>query len=316
MEKTRLKRGNSVKRTVADLEKLFGTGNCVIFGDAERSFSSVKQIQSASSEALTFCTKEGEEELRLLKETKAGIVLCKLSPKLGELRLDNKTLIAVKNPRLCFIRAINIFFPKTKTTGIHPTAIIGEKCRISKNVYIGPYVTICDGVSIGSGTRIYAGVHICSPTRIGKNVVLKSGCIIGGDGFGYERNEEGIFEKFPHLGGVVIEDDVEIGANTCVDRGTLSDTTIGKGTKIDNLVHIAHNVKIGKNCAVIALAMVGGGTQIDDGVWVAPTACLRNGIVIGKDALVGMGAVVTKNVERGETVIGVPAKPIKPKGKE
>jgi UDP-3-O-[3-hydroxymyristoyl] glucosamine N-acyltransferase len=177
-------------------------------------------------------------------------------------------------------------------------------------------VTICDGVNVGSGTQIHAGVHICSPARIGRNVVLKSGCVIGGDGFGYERNEEGIFEKFPHLGGVVIEDDVEIGSNTCVDRGTLSDTVIGRGTKIDNLVHVAHNVKIGKHCAVIALAMVGGGTQIDDGAWIAPTACLRNGVVIGKQALVGMGAVVTKNVECGETVIGVPAKPIKPKERE
>jgi UDP-3-O-[3-hydroxymyristoyl] glucosamine N-acyltransferase len=305
-----------LKRTVLDLEKLFGKGNSTILGEAERTFSSVKPIQSASSEALTFCTKEGEEELRLVKETKAGVILCKLSPKLRQVILDKKTLVAVKNPRLCFIRAIDAFFPETKTSGIHSTAIIGKRCRIGKDVYVGPYVTICDDVNIESGTRIHAGAHICSPTSIGKNVILKSGCVIGGDGFGYERNEKGIFEKFPHLGGVVIEDNVEIGANTCVDRGTLSDTVIGRGTKIDNLVHIAHNVKIGKHCAIIALAMVGGGTQIGDRVWVAPTACLRNGIVIGDQALVGMGAVVTKNVEGGETVIGVPAKPIKPKGRK
>jgi UDP-3-O-[3-hydroxymyristoyl] glucosamine N-acyltransferase len=305
-----------MKRTVADLEKLFGKKNCVIFGDAKRSFSSVKPIQSATSEALAFCTREGEQELRSLKETDAGVVLCKSSPKLRELALKKRTLVAVKNPRLCFIRAITAFFPKAKAEGIHPTSVVGKRCRIGKNVSIGPYVTICDGVNVGSGTQIHAGVHICSPARIGRNVVLKSGCVIGGDGFGYERNEEGIFEKFPHLGGVVIEDDVEIGSNTCVDRGTLSDTVIGRGTKIDNLVHVAHNVKIGKHCAVIALAMVGGGTQIDDGAWIAPTACLRNGVVIGKQALVGMGAVVTKNVECGETVIGVPAKPIKPKERE
>jgi len=302
-----------MKRTVADLEKLLGKANCQISGDVERSFSRVKPIQDASSSALAFCTKEGEEELQLIKETKAGVVLCTSSPKLRELMLVSKTLVAVENPRLCFIRAINAFFPGTKACGIHPTAIIGKRCKIGKNVYIGPYVTICDGVRIGSGTRIYAGVHICSSARIGKNVALKSGCVIGGDGFGYERTEKGVFVKFPHLAGVVIEDDVEIGANTCIDRGTLSDTVIGRGTKIDNLVHVAHNVKIGKHCAIIALAMVGGGAQIGDGAWVAPTACLRNGIVIGKQALVGMGAVVTKNVECGETVIGVPAKPIEPK---
>ena len=305
-----------MKRTVADLEKLFGKDKVLIFGDSKRSFSSVKPIQSASSEALTFCTKDGNEELRLLKETRAGVVLCKSSPKLRELSLGKKTLVAVENPRLFFIRAIDSFFPEAESSGIHSTVIIGKRCRIGRNVYIGPYVTICDDVKIGSGTRIYAGVHILCTASIGKNVVLKSGCVIGGDGFGYERNEKGIFEKFRHLGGVVIGDDVEIGSNTCVDRGTLSDTIIGKGTKIDNLVHIAHNVRIGEHCAVIALAMVGGGTQIGDGAWIAPTACLRNGIVIGKHALVGMGAVVTKNVEDGQIVIGVPAKPINSKGKE
>lgn len=302
-----------MKRTIADLKKLFGSANYVVLGSAQRSFSSVKPILSASSEALTFCTMENEEELRLLEKTKAGVVLCKPSPKLNEVKLDKKTLIAVKNPRLFFIRAINTLFPETKIEGIHPTAIIGEGCRIGKNVYIGPYATICDRVTVGSGTRIHAGVHVCSPARIGNNVVLKSGCVIGGDGFGYERNEKGIFEKFQHFGGVIIEDNVEIGSSTCVDRGTLTDTFIGEGTKIDNLVHIAHNVRVGKNCAVVALAMVGGGTQIEDGAWIAPTACLRNGITIGKNALVGMGAVVTKNVEIGETVIGVPAKPIEPK---
>ena len=301
-----------MKRSVQDLEKLFGKANCLILGHNERSFSSVKPIQSASSEALTFCTRKGEEELRLLGETKAGVILCEFSPKLRELDLDKKTFVAVKNPRLFFIRAIDAFFPEPKMRGIHSTAVIGKRCRISKNVYIGPYVTICDEVTIGSGTRIFAGVHICSSARIGKNVVIKSGCVIGGDGFGYERDEKGVFEKFPHRAGVVIEDNVEIGSNTCVDRGTLSDTFVGRGTKIDNLVHVAHNVKIGKNCAVIALAMIGGGTQIDDGAWIAPAACLRNGIVIGKGALVGMGAVVTKNVESGVTVIGVPAKPIEP----
>jgi UDP-3-O-[3-hydroxymyristoyl] glucosamine N-acyltransferase len=300
-----------MKHSVLDLQKLYGRSKAVVFGNPQRSFSTVKPIQSASPDALSFCTSEGEEEFRLLRETKAGVVLCRFAPRLNELKSAKKTFLAVENPRLSFIRAIDAFFPEPKMQGIHPTAIIGKRCRVGKSVYIGPYVTITDNVSIGSGTKILAGVHICSSARIGKNVVIKSGCVIGGDGFGYERDEKGIFVKFPHRAGVVIEDDVEIGSNTCVDRGALSDTFIGKGTKIDNLVHVAHNVKIGKNCAVIALAMIGGGTRIEDGAWIAPTACLRNGIVIGKQALVGMGAVVTKNVERGDTVIGVPAKPIK-----
>jgi len=118
-------------------------------------------------------------------------------------------------------------------------------------------------VVIGNGTRVYSGVQIHDQVRIGRNVVLKSGCVIGSDGFGFERNDEGTFEKFPHVGGVVIKDDVEIGGNTCVDRGTLSNTIIGKGTKIDNLVHIAHNVVVGKNCAIIALACLGGSRSVN-----------------------------------------------------
>jgi UDP-3-O-[3-hydroxymyristoyl] glucosamine N-acyltransferase len=300
-----------MKRTVADLKKLIGHLNCTIIGDSRRSFSRVEPIHSATVGALTFCIKKGEEALRLLEETKASVVICGVGILSEAAKFDNKTLVAVKDPRLWFVRSVNAFFPPKAKTGIHPTAIIGKGCQIGKDLYIGPYVTIGDDVTIGNGTKIYAGVHIHDRVRIGKNIVLKSGCVIGGDGFGYERNEKGILEKFPHVGGVIIEDDVEIGSSTCVDRGTLSNTVIGRGTKIDNLVHIAHNVVIGKHCVIVALAMIGGGTKICDGAWVAPTACVRDGIVIGKQALVGMGAVVTKNVDDKDVVIGVPAKSIK-----
>jgi UDP-3-O-[3-hydroxymyristoyl] glucosamine N-acyltransferase len=300
-----------MKRTVADLKKLIGPRNCTIIGDGRRGFSLVEPIQSATAGALTFCVKKGEETLQLLKETKASVVICSVDILSGAVKFDNKTLVAVRDPRLWFVRSVNAFFRPKAKMGIHQTAIIGKRCQIGKDLYIGPYVTIGDDVTIGNGTKIHAGVHIHDRVRIGKNIVLKSGCVIGGDGFGYERNEKGILEKFPHVGGVIIEDDVEIGSSTCVDRGTLSNTVIGKGTKIDNLVHIAHNVVIGKHCVIVALAMIGGGTKICDGAWVAPTACVRDGIVIGKQALVGMGAVVTKNVDDKDIVIGVPAKSIK-----
>jgi UDP-3-O-[3-hydroxymyristoyl] glucosamine N-acyltransferase len=139
-------------------------------------------------------------------------------------------------------------------------------------------------------------------------VIIHAGTVIGADGFGYERNEDGTFEKFPHLGGVVIEDDVEIGANACIDRGTLAPTRIREGAKIDNLVHIAHNVDVGRHAAVIAHAMIGGGTRIGDYGWVAPCACLRDGIVIGTRSTVGLGAVVTKSIGDDATVMGAPAR--------
>jgi UDP-3-O-[3-hydroxymyristoyl] glucosamine N-acyltransferase len=300
-----------MKRTVADLRKLIGTRNCTIIGDLDRSFSSIAPIGSASSGTLTFCAKKGEEAITLLQETRASVIICDIEMLSHVPKFREKTLVGVGNPRLWFIRSVRTFFSPKLRTGIHQTAIIGKKCQISENCYIGPFVTIGDEVIIGNGTRIYDGVHIHDRVRIGKNVVLKSGCIIGGDGFGFERNEEGTLEKFPHIGGVIIEDDVEIGSSTCVDRGTLANTVIGKGTKIDNLVHIAHNVVIGEHCVIVALAMIGGGTKICDGAWVAPTACVRDGIVIGKQSLVGMGAVVTKSVDDKDVVVGVPAKSIK-----
>jgi len=300
-----------VKRTVSDIKKLVGSQNCTVIGDVQREFWKAQSIDKAMPGDLTFCVKKGDEAVSLLEKTKASVVICGNDVLSRNMMFDDKTLVAVDRPRLWFIRCMNAFFAQKIEAGIHPTAVVGKNCQIAQDVYIGPYVAIGNEVAIGSGTIVHSGVHIHDRVKIGKNVVLKSGCIIGSDGFGFERNDEGVFERFPHAGGVIIEDDVEVGANTCVDRGTLSDTIIGKGTKIDNLVHVAHNVVIGQHCVIIALAMIGGGAKIGDGAWIAPTACVRDGIVIGKRALVGMGAVATKNVDDDDIVIGVPAKSIK-----
>jgi len=300
-----------MKKTVADIKKLIGPKNCRVIGDVKREFCGVRPITEARSGDLAYCVKRGEDATPILEKTKATVVICGTDILSQKAEFDDKTLVAVDKPRLWFIRCLDTFFPTKSNKGIHPTAVVGKNCKIGKKVYIGPNVSIDDDVEIGNGTKVHSGVQIHDRVKIGKNVILKSGCVIGTDGFGFERNEKGALERFPHVGGVVIEDDVEVGANTCVDRGTLSDTIIGKGTKIDNLVHVAHNVVIGKHCVIVALAMIGGGTKILDGAWVAPTACIRDGITIGKQSLVGMGAVVTKNVDDGDVVIGVPAKSIK-----
>lgn len=183
----------------------------------------------------------------------------------------SKNLILVDNPRLWFIRVVRKFFVPRGSPTIHSTAVINDCVVIGKNVCIGAY------------------------------------CSIGFDGFGFDKDESGAYERFPHIGRVIIDDDVEIGSNVCIDRGALSDTIIGKGTKIDNLVHIAHNVKIGKNCHIVALSCVGGSVEIGDNVYVGIGASIRNQKKIGDDAFIGMGAVVVKDVEAGTTVIGNPA---------
>lgn len=187
-----------------------------------------------------------------------------------------RRLIVVSNPRLWFIRVVREFFQPRAPPGIHLSAEINHECvEIGKNVRIGP------------------------------------NCSIGFEGLGFEVAGDGQYERFPHIGKVIIGDHVEIGANTCIDRGALEDTVIGEGTKIDNLVHVAHNVRIGKNCLIVALTCIGGGVVIEDGTYVGIGAGIRNQITIGEGALIGMGAVVVKDVDPGDIVIGNPAKPMR-----
>ena len=183
----------------------------------------------------------------------------------------SKNLILVDNPRLWFIRVVRKFFAPSGSPTIHSTAVINDCVVIGKNVCIGAH------------------------------------CSIGFDGFGFGKDESGAYERFPHIGRVIIDDDVEIGSNVCIDRGALSDTIIGKGTKIDNLVHIAHNVRIGKNCHIVALTCIGGSVTVEDNVYIGIGPSIRNQIKIGEGATIGMGAVVVKDVKRGVTVIGNPA---------
>jgi UDP-3-O-[3-hydroxymyristoyl] glucosamine N-acyltransferase len=202
---------------------------------------------------------------------------------------------------------VDAFFSPPPPRGIHATATIDPRAELGDDVYIGPGAYIGECV-IGAGSVIHGRAYLYSGTRLGRRVIVHAGAVLGADGFGYQRDENLEFAKFPHLGGVVVEDDVEIGANTCIDRGTLADTLIREGAKIDNLVHIAHNVVIGRHAAVIAHAMIGGSTRIGDYAWVAPCACVRDGLTIGDRATIGLGAVVVKDVAPGETVMGAPAR--------
>lgn len=191
-----------------------------------------------------------------------------------------------------------------------PNSVV-ETNSIGKNVYIGHNCYIGKDVVIGDNVVIKNNVSIEGKVIIGNNAIIHSGVVIGSDGYGYYQDKEGRNIKVPHFGGVIIGENVEIGANTCIDRGTLDNTVIGNNVKIDNLCHIAHNVVIKDNCSVIALSMLGGSVVLEKDSYIAPGAIIKNQLKIGEKSLVGLGAVVIKDVEKNKVVAGVPAKVIK-----
>ncbi len=300
-----MKKKLSVKRLVSALDESFK-----IWGDDARTILTPASIDKARPDSLAFCSKHGGEAKKIIRASRAGVIICSAGIKFARDDYQSRTLIQVANPRLAFIRLLQRFFAAQPEYGIHSTAVIDPRAKVARRAYIGPYTCIGE-CEIGEGTVIHGNVYIFPRTRIGKNVTIFPGAVIGRDGYGFERNPEGKLERFPQTGGVVIGDDVEIGSNTVVDRGAMGDTVIGEGTKIDNLCHIAHSVVIGKHCIIIALSLVGGSTKIGDYSYIAPSASLINKINIGRNAMVGMGAVVTADVPDNTVVVGVPAKPLR-----
>jgi len=209
---------------------------------------------------------------------------------------------------LLFSRIARDLFVKMPEPGIHNSAYIHPEAIIGENVHIGAfcYISKC---SIGANTIILNNVNIEDGVSIGENVYIKNGARIGQTGFGFVKNEMGEWEKFPQIGNVIIEDNVEIGANTCIDRGALSTTTIGYGTKIDNLVQIAHNVRIGRNCIITGNVSIAGSCNIGDNVWIGASSTIKNGLNIGSNTFISMGSVVINNLPPNSDVIGYPAEP-------
>lgn len=281
-----------------------------VLGNLQPDITGVAPLNAARSEQLSFCNLRGDTATKAIVASGAGIVICHDDvPGLGKAAFSKCLFFTVQNPRLTFIRCLDHFFKPEIQWGIHPTAIIESDAVISSNVYIGPMVYIGHRAEIGEGTIIEHRVHIASETKIGRNVYLQSGAVVGCEGQGFERNEEGFFEKFPQVGCVVLEDDVEIGANSTIVRGALLETRIGKGSKIGHLTDIGHNVQVGIHAFISAGVVVCGSSIIGDYAWLAPKCCIRNKVKIGSKATVGLGAVVARDVPDGQTVVGIPARP-------
>ncbi len=216
--------------------------------------------------------------------------------------------ILTENPRLTFQEILTAFFLEKPITDISPSAVIDPSVVIGKNASIGHHVVIEKGCIIGDEVEIGHNTVLMRDTIVQNHVKIGSNCTIGGVGFGYEQNESKEYVLIPHLGNVVLKDLVEIGNNTCIDRAVLGSTILQENSKIDNLVHIAHGVVIGKNSLVIANSMIAGSTIIGNNVWVAPSASILNKRTVGDNSVIGMGAVVIKDVSKNETIVGNPGK--------
>ena len=285
-----------------------------------------------------------EEEIANLEKTKAKIAIVPLGA-----APENITSIEVERPRLAMMKLLTMFYvPPTTGDGIHPTAVVYPTAKLGQNVSLGPNVVVAEGAEIGDNTRILANAYIGENTKIGKDglihagvnigkntiigdrVVINHGASIGADGFSFvtetpdnienakknsgeitETNKNQVVFKIPSLGGVKIGDDVEIGANTCIDKGTIEYTTIGNQTKIDNLVQVGHNCKIGNACMIVSQVGVAGSCVIGDRVVIAGQAGMADHISIGSDSIVMAQAGVSKSFPEKSIVVGAPAVPRK-----
>jgi UDP-3-O-[3-hydroxymyristoyl] glucosamine N-acyltransferase len=215
--------------------------------------------------------------------------------------------IMTEDPHRVFFSILKRFYSMETECWVGTNNTISSTAKIAENVSIGHNCFIGDRVEIDEGTKILNNVVIQHDIKIGRNCFIQSGAVIGEDGFGFMTSKDQARERVKHFGTVIIGNNVEIGANTCIARGVIEDTIISDGSKIDNLCHIAHNVSIGKNAFIVANTMVGGSVTIENNCWLA-TSTIRNGVTIGQNAMVGFGAVVVKDVEPGEVVVGNPAK--------
>ncbi len=300
------------KISLDSIIKVLNTGKIEIKGKKNNSFSKFSAIDQADKNSLCFCKYKDERAKQMLKNTKAAIVLCHFGIHLP--KRDDIAYVLVNNPRLCFAKLLSKYHKQSVEFKIHPTAIIGKNCKIGK-VSIGPHVFISNNVKIGDNSIIFPNVVIFDNVTIGRNVIIKSNTTIGQKGFGFEFDKKHIPISIPHISGVSIGDSVEIGANSTVCRGTLSNTIISDNVKIDDQVFIAHNVEIGERTMIVACSEISGSVTIGSDCWLGPNCSIMNHITIGNEVLVGLGAVVIKSVPDRVIVAGNPARILRKKKK-
>jgi UDP-3-O-[3-hydroxymyristoyl] glucosamine N-acyltransferase len=293
-----------------------------VVGDATATLTGFAHATSAKPGDLTFA--ENEDYFALAEQSAATAIIAD-----ERFKSDRKILIRVPNARIAFAKAMALFFPEKKfTAGIHPTAVIAASAKVDPTAHIGPHCVVGERVRIGARAVLQAGtcvgddsklgddanlfpnVTIYPHTEIGQRVRIHAGAVIGSDGFGYVQ-DGGVHRKVPQIGNVIIGDDVEIGANVTIDRGALGPTVIGKGTKIDNLVQIAHNVEIGEGTLIISQVGISGSCKIGKYVVLAGQVGLAGHLNIGNQAIVAAKSGVMHDIPDGGKWLGIPAQPDK-----
>ena len=273
-------------------------------GNPDAKINTFEKIEEGKEGAISFLS--NPKYTAYIYDTKSSVVLINEDVELTQ--PVSCTLIRVQNAYECVAKLLQLYASmQPKKTGIDPLAFVSKSAKIGENVYIAPFAYIGDNVTIGDGTRIFPHVCIYDGCQIGKNVTIHAGSVIGADGFGFAPNQEG-YDKIPQIGIVVIEDDVEIGANTCVDRSTMGQTIIHKGVKLDNLIQVAHNCEIGENTVMSAQVGMAGSTKIGAWCMVGGQAGFSGHIKIADKTFVGAQAGVISNTKGdGEQLIGAPA---------
>ncbi len=307
-----------VKKTLKEIARIIG-GEVV--GNGDIVITGVSGIKEAEEGDITFLA--NPKYAPLLEKTRASAVITS-----RDVTACGKPIIRTDNPSLAFTKIVSFVLPVEirHPGGIHPSAVIAKDAKLGKGVGIGPFVAIAEGASIGDNTVIYSGSYIGHDTvvgsdviiypnvsireriTIGNRVIIHSGTVIGSDGFGFV-SVEGRHHKIPQTGTVEIGDDVEIGANVTIDRARFDKTVIGRGTKIDNLVQIAHNVVVGEDSLIVAQVGISGSTTVGNNVILAGQVGIVGHISIGDNAIAMAQSGINKPVPAGTTVWGYPAKP-------
>ncbi|WP_158751831.1 UDP-3-O-(3-hydroxymyristoyl)glucosamine N-acyltransferase [Acidobacterium sp. S8] len=313
---------------MASLKKIADAIGAKLRG-GDRDIVQVSSAALADGASLVFA--EDETALQGALQSSAAAVL--LTEELAKQASDMKSLLLMQQPRLGFARAARMLRSSELATGVHSSAVVGHGAVLGQNVSVGAYAVIEEDANIGVGTRIGPGCVIGRNARIGQEcriyprvvlypgvtlgdrVVVHAGAVLGGDGFGYVRDAaSGEYLQFPQQGVLIIEDDVEIGANTTVDRGALAETRIARGVKLDNLVHVGHNVSIGKNVVIAAQTGVSGSSVIGDDAIVGGQVGIADHVEIGEKVILGAQAgIPSRKKIRGPGIVfwGTPARPIK-----